>query len=115
MICAGVTGLVGVLLLAFGPAPGDAAVHLYRTLLVQHGAVLWDNFWYAGQYPIADYSLVYYLPAALVGNAPLVFGAAVVSTFLFAADRAGGVGRGGAVADPDLRGLRCGAALHRAV
>ena len=85
MICAGLTGLVGVLLLALGPAPGDAAVHLYRTLLVQHGAVLWDNFWYAGQYPIADYSLVYYLPAALVGNAPLVFGAAVVSTFLFAA------------------------------
>ena len=85
VICAGVTGFVGVLLLAFGPAPGDAAVHLYRTLLVQHGAVLWDNFWYAGQYPIADYSLVYYLPAALVGNAPLVFGAAVVSTLLFGA------------------------------
>ncbi len=30
------------------------------------------------------YSLLYYLPAALVGNAPLVFGAAVVSTLLFA-------------------------------
>jgi hypothetical protein len=83
-LCAALTGIVGALLIAFGPAPGDAAVHLYRTLLVQHGALLWDNFWYAGQYSLADYSLFYYLPAALVGNAPLVFVAAVVSTVLFA-------------------------------
>ena len=84
LVCAGLTGVVGALLLAFGPAPGDAAVHLYRTLLVQRGDLLWDNFWYAGQYPLASYSLLYYLPAAVVGNAPLVFGAAVVSTLLFA-------------------------------
>ena len=37
-----------------------------------------------GTYPLASYSLLYYLPAALVGNLPLVFAAAVASTVLFA-------------------------------
>jgi hypothetical protein len=83
--CGGaITAIVSALLLALGPAPGDAAAHLYRTLLVQHGAFVWDNYWYAGDYPLASYSLLYYLPAALVGNLPLVFGAAVASTVLFA-------------------------------
>jgi hypothetical protein len=77
------TALVSALLLAVGPAPGDAAAHLYRTLLVQHGTLVWDNYWYAGDYPLASYSLLYYLPAALVGNVPLVFAAAVASTMLF--------------------------------
>jgi hypothetical protein len=73
------------LLLGFGPAPGDAPVHLYRTFLVEHGSMIWDNLWYAGQYPLASYSLLYYLPAALVGNVPLVVASAVASTLLFAA------------------------------
>jgi hypothetical protein len=75
--------LVAAFVLAIGPAPGDAPVHLYRTLLVRHGTMVWDNLWYAGTYPLASYSLLYYLPAALVGNVPLVFAAAVVSTLLF--------------------------------
>ncbi len=78
-----VTAAFAGLILALGPAPGDAAVHLYRTFLVQHGALVWDNFWYSGTYPLASYSLLYYLPAALVGNLPLVFAAAVGSTLLF--------------------------------
>ena len=76
---------VAALLLGFGPAPGDAPAHLYRTFLVEHGSFVWDNFWYAGHYPLASYSLLYYLPAALVGNLPLVVAGAVVSTILFAA------------------------------
>jgi hypothetical protein len=80
---AAVTAAFAGLVLAIGPAPGDAAVHLYRTLLVRDGALVWDNFWYAGTYPLASYSLLYYLPAALVGNLPLVFAAAVASTVLF--------------------------------
>lgn len=84
LLCVALTGAAAALLLAFGPAPGDAAVHLYRTFLVDHGALLWDNDWYAGQYPLASYSLLYYLPAALVGNVPLVVAAAALSTFLFA-------------------------------
>jgi hypothetical protein len=70
-------------LLVWGPAPGDAPVHLYRTFLVRHGTVLWDNFWYEGDYPLASYSLLYYLPAAAVGNLPLVAGSALAATILF--------------------------------
>jgi hypothetical protein len=83
LIGAAVTAVIAALVLKLGPAPGDAAVHIYRTFLVRHGALVWDNFWYAGTYPLASYSLLYYLPAALVGNLPLVFVAAVVSTVLF--------------------------------
>jgi len=81
---AALTAAFAALVLAIGPAPGDAPVHLYRTFLVRDGALIWDNFWYAGTYPLASYSLLYYLPAALVGNLPLVFAAAVASTVLFA-------------------------------
>ena len=81
---AALTAIFAAIVLAVGPAPGDAPVHLYRTFLVRDGALIWDNFWYAGTYPLASYSLLYYLPAALVGNLPLVFAAAVASTVLFA-------------------------------
>ena len=84
VLAGAVTAIVAAALLAVGPAPGDAAAHLYRTLLVQHGALVWDNYWYAGNYPLASYSLLYYLPAAVVGNLPLVFAASVASTLLFA-------------------------------
>jgi len=81
---AALTATFGLLVHLVGPAPGDAPVHLYRTFLVRDGALVWDNFWYAGTYPLASYSLLYYLPAALVGNLPLVFVSAVASTVLFA-------------------------------
>ena len=83
LLGAALTAALGAIVLAVGPAPGDAPVHLYRTFLVRDGALVWDNFWYAGTYPLASYSLLYYLPAALVGNLPLVFAAAVASTVLF--------------------------------
>ena len=83
LLAAALTAGIAALVLAVGPAPGDAPVHLYRTFLVRDGALVWDNFWYAGTYPLASYSLLYYLPAALVGNLPLVFVAAVASTMLF--------------------------------
>ena len=83
MLAAMLTGAVATLLHVFGPAPGDAPAHLYRTLLVRQGAFFWDNLWFAGNYPFASYSLLYYPPAALFGNLPLVFAAAVASTALF--------------------------------
>jgi hypothetical protein len=83
LLGAALTAAFAGLVLAVGPAPGDAPVHLYRTFLVRDGALVWDNFWYSGTYPLASYSLLYYLPAALVGNLPLVFAAAVASTVLF--------------------------------
>jgi hypothetical protein len=72
------------LLIALTPTGGDAAAHLYRTLLVREGVYVWDNLWFAGQYPLASYSLLYYLPAAVVGNIPLVFCAVLASAALFA-------------------------------
>jgi hypothetical protein len=72
------------LLILLTPTGGDAAAHLYRTLLVREGVYVWDNLWFAGQYPLASYSLLYYLPAALVGNVPLVFCSVLISAALFA-------------------------------
>jgi hypothetical protein len=69
---------------AFAPPGGDSAAHVYRTELLREGVALWDNFWYGGQYPLASYSLLYYLLAALFGNALVVATAAVVSAALFA-------------------------------
>ena len=80
----GATVAAAALILAIGPAPGDAPAHLYRTFLVEHGVFLWDNLWYAGQYPLASYSLLYYFPAAIVGNLPLALAGAVAATLLFA-------------------------------
>jgi hypothetical protein len=83
LIGGAVTAIIAALAVALGPGPGDAGVHLYRTYLVQHGIFLWDNYSYAGWYPLTSYSLLYYLPTAVVGNLPLVFAAAVASTVLF--------------------------------
>ncbi|HEY2354831.1 MAG TPA: hypothetical protein VGH79_08050 [Gaiellaceae bacterium] len=83
LIGATVTAIVAALVVGLGPGPGDAGVHLYRTFLVRHGIFLWDNFSYAGWYPLTSYSLLYYLPTVLVGNLPLVFASAVASTVLF--------------------------------
>jgi len=76
--------LSAAFVVALGPPAIDAPAHLYRTELFREGIHLWDNLWYAGQYPLASYSFLYYLPAALVGNVPLVVGAVVVSAALFA-------------------------------
>ncbi|MDQ3066377.1 MAG: hypothetical protein M3R12_04385 [Actinomycetota bacterium] len=72
------------LVVAAAPPAVDAPAHLYRTELVEQGVHLWDNLWYAGQYPLASYSFLYYLPASVVGNVPLVAGAAILSAALFA-------------------------------
>jgi hypothetical protein len=85
LLSGGATLAAAAFILAVGPKPGDAPAHLYRTYLVQHGIVLWDNLWYAGQYPLASYSLLYYFPAAAIGNLPLVLAGAVAATLLFAA------------------------------
>ena len=82
--CALIAALVAVPLAVFGPPGGDVPAHLYRTLLVEDGVLVWDNLWYGGHYPLASYSLLYYLPATVFGNEPLAVVAAVVSAALFA-------------------------------
>jgi len=79
-----IAGSAALVLALVVPRGGDAAAHLYRTLLVEHGALLWDNLWFAGQYPLVSYSLFYYLPAALFGNPALAATAVVASGLLFA-------------------------------
>jgi hypothetical protein len=62
----------------------DAPAHLYRTLLVRDGNPVWDNLWFGGHYPLASYSFLYYLPAAVIGNRPLVAAGSIVAAALFA-------------------------------
>lgn len=66
------------------PPPDDASAHLYRALLVQRDSYLWDNFWYAGDYPLVSYSLLLYLPQEYVGPATAAIAAVVISAALFA-------------------------------
>jgi hypothetical protein len=65
------------------PLGGDAAAHLYRTVLVRGGSLVWDNLWFSGQYPLTSYSVLYYFVAGWVGNVPLGFAAIVLSAALF--------------------------------
>src|SRR3954452_2162674 len=74
---------VAVVLIANLPT-ADAPAHLYRTLLVRDGNPIWDNLWFGGHYPLASYSFLYYLPAAVVGNRPLVIAGAIAAAALFA-------------------------------
>jgi hypothetical protein len=82
--CALIAAAVAIALAFFGPAPGDLPAHLYRTELVRDGVLLWDTYWYAGHYPLLSYSLLYYFPAALVGNEVLAVAAVILSAALFA-------------------------------
>src|SRR5262249_33770726 len=66
------------------PRGGDLAAHLYRTSLVSHGVLVWDNLWFAGQYPLSSYSLLYYPLAALVGNTTLALVGVATAAGLFA-------------------------------
>jgi hypothetical protein len=83
LIAATVSLATSAVLVAAGPAPGDAPAYLYRTLLARQDAFVWDNFWYAGHYPVG-YSLLYYPLSALVGNLTLGLAAAACSAALFA-------------------------------
>jgi len=51
-----------------GPPGTDFAAHAYqRTVFLEHGFTLWNNFWYAGRYSFVTYSVLYYPLAALLG------------------------------------------------
>jgi hypothetical protein len=60
--------LLAGLLVWLGPPGTDLAAHVYqRTLFLEHGFVLWNNFWYSGRYSFVTYSVLYYPLAAVVG------------------------------------------------
>lgn len=83
-LCAFVAAAASALLVYALPRGGDLAAHLYRTDLVRHGILVWDNLWFAGQYPLSSYSLLYYPLAAAVGNRPLGVAGVVLAAAIFA-------------------------------
>ena len=84
VLCASLAGAFALFVVTVVPRGGDLAAHLYRTSLVGHGVLVWDNLWFAGQYPLSSYSLLYYPIAALVGNTPLAIIGAVGAAGMFA-------------------------------
>jgi hypothetical protein len=77
---------VGSTLAWLGPPGTDFAAHVYqRILLLRHGFTLWDNFWYAGHYSFADYSLLYYPLAASLGIRVLAVASVSIAALAFAA------------------------------
>src|SRR3954453_1853604 len=68
LLCSGLAGKVGSLLVWLGPPGGDLAGPEYQpTLFLLPGFTLWDNFWYGGRYAFVGYSILYYPLAALLG------------------------------------------------
>jgi hypothetical protein len=69
----------------FGPPGTDFAAHAYqRTLFLEHGFTLWNNFWYAGHYSFVTYSLLYYPLAALLGIRLLAVATVALAALAFA-------------------------------
>src|SRR5256885_762572 len=65
---AAAAGFLAAALVWLAPPGTDVAAHVYqRALYLQHGFVLWNNFWYAGRYSFVTYSVLYYPLAALLG------------------------------------------------
>jgi hypothetical protein len=65
---AGAAAGLAAILVWLGPPGADLAEHAYqRTLFLEHGFALWNNFWYAGRYSFVTYSVLYYPLAALLG------------------------------------------------
>jgi hypothetical protein len=69
----------------YGPPGTDLAAHAYqRTLFLQHGFTLWNNFWYAGRYSFVTYSVLYYPLAAVLGIRLLAVATIATAALAFA-------------------------------
>src|SRR5437764_602809 len=76
---------VAALLAWLGPPGSDLAAHAYqRTLFLQHGFTLWNNFWYAGRYSFVTYSVIYYPLAAWLGIKLLAVATIALAAVAFA-------------------------------
>jgi hypothetical protein len=68
-----------------GPPGSDLAAHAYqRTLFLEHGFTLWNNFWYAGRYSFVTYSVLYYPLAGLLGIRLLAVATIATAALAFA-------------------------------
>src|SRR6058998_3310914 len=82
---AGGAGVIAAALVWLGPPGTDLAAHVYqRALYLQHGFVLWNNFWYAGRYSFVTYSVLYYPLAAVVGIKLLALLSVALAALAFA-------------------------------
>ena len=85
VLAAVVGALVSAALVWLGPPGADLAAHLYqRTLFIEHGYALWNNFWYAGRYSFVTYSVLYYPLAAVFGIRALAVATVTVGAAAFA-------------------------------
>jgi hypothetical protein len=86
LLSAAAAGALAALLVWLGPPGSDLAAHAYqRTLFLQHGFTLWNNFWYAGRYSFVTYSLLYYPLAAVLGIRLLAVATVATAAYAFAA------------------------------
>ena len=85
MLAAGLAASLAAVLLWFGPPGTDLAAHVYqRTVFLEHGFTLWNNFWYAGRYSFVTYSVLYYPLAGLVGIKILALASIATAALAFA-------------------------------
>ena len=84
-LSAGVAAAFAATLAWVGPPGTDLAAHVYqRTVFLDHGFTLWNNFWYAGRYSFVTYSLIYYPLAAALGIRLLAVATVATATLAFA-------------------------------
>src|SRR6266478_6579273 len=85
LLSAAAAATIAALLAWLGPPGSDLAAHAYqRTLFLQHGFTLWNNFWYAGRYSFVTYSLLYYPLAAWLGIRLLAVATIALAALAFA-------------------------------
>jgi hypothetical protein len=86
LVPASSAAFLSALLVWLGPPGNDLAAHVYqRALYLQHGFLLWNNFWYAGRYSFVTYSLLYYPVAAAIGIGLLAVLTVAVAVAAFSA------------------------------
>src|SRR5919198_4479705 len=85
LLAAGTAATLAAALCWLGPPGSDFAAHAYqRTVFMEHGFVLWNNFWYAGRYSFVTYSLLYYPLAAVLGIKVLAVASIATAALAFA-------------------------------
>src|SRR4051794_31032514 len=85
LLSAAAAATLAALLVWLGPPGTDFAAHSYqRTVFLEHGFTLWNNFWYAGRYSFVTYSVIYYPLAAFFGIRLLAVATIALAALAFA-------------------------------
>ena len=85
LLSAAAAASIAAVLAWFGPPGTDFAAHAYqRTVFLEHGFTLWNNFWYAGRYSFATYSIIYYPLAGFFGIRLLAVATIALAALAFA-------------------------------